>query len=309
METKSTTQHIADFVTMLEYDSISYDLLLMVKRSILDGLAVMVAGSATKTSGLIRKYVEDAKIDGKSKILGSSISTSAQLAALANGISGHAMDYDDTQISSLPNRVYGLLTHPTVPPLAAVLSLSQEIECSIDQILIAYCLGLEVECKIAEAINPNHYIRGFHSTGTIGIFGATAVAAKIFGLSNTQVRYALGIAASKSAGLRVNFGTMMKPYHAGAAAENGIVAAKLARLGYKSDLNALDGQWGFFQVSGGGVDPSLIRGKLGNPWAILEPGISVKPYPCGSLAHPSMDALLDLIVEFDITPDQIEEVK
>ena len=101
METKSTTQHIADFVTMLEYDSISYDLLLMVKRSILDGLAVMVAGSATKTSGLIRKYVEDAKIDGKSKILGSSISTSAQLAALANGISGHAMDYDDTQICLL----------------------------------------------------------------------------------------------------------------------------------------------------------------------------------------------------------------
>jgi len=174
---------------------------------------------------------------------------------------------------------------------------------------LAYCIGIEVECKIAEAINPNHYKRGFHTTGTIGIFGATTVAAKLFGLSNMQVRYALGIAASKSAGLRVNFGTMMKPYHAGAAAENGVVAAKLARLDYKADPNALDGEWGFFQVSGGGVDTDLIRGKLGNPWSILEPGISVKPYPCGSLAHPSMDALLDLVVKFDITPDQIDEVK
>ena len=309
METKSTTQQIADFVTTLQYDSLSSDLLLMVKRSILDGLAVIMAGSTTQTSRLIRNYLEDTKVDGKSRVLGSSISTSAQLAALANGISGHVMDYDDTQLSSLPNRVYGLLTHPTVPPLAGVLALSQEIECTIDQILIAYCIGLEVECKIAEAINPNHYKRGFHSTGTIGIFGVTVVAAKLFGLSNIQIRYALGIAASKSAGLRVNFGTMMKPYHAGAAAENGIVAAKLARLGYKADPNALDGEWGFFQVSGGGVDADLIRDKLGNPWSILEPGISVKPYPCGSLAHPSMDAILDLVVEFNITPDQIEEVK
>jgi len=309
MGTKNTTQQIADFVTTFQYEGLSADLLLMVKRSMLDGLAVMIAGSVTQTSRLIRKYLEDTKVDGKSRILGSSISTSSQLAALANGISGHAMDYDDTQLSSLPNRVYGLLTHPTVPPLAAVLALSQEINCTIDQMLLAYCIGIEVECKIAEAINPNHYKRGFHTTGTIGIFGATTVAAKLFGLSNMQVRYALGIAASKSAGLRVNFGTMMKPYHAGAAAENGVVAAKLARLDYKADPNALDGEWGFFQVSGGGVDTDLIRGKLGNPWSILEPGISVKPYPCGSLAHPSMDALLDLVVKFDITPDQIDEVK
>ena len=165
-------------------------------------------------------------------------------------MAGHAEDYDDTQLSSTPDRVYGLLTHPTVPVLAASLAVAEETGASGAAFLTALGTGIEVACKVAEAISPTHYMQGFHSTGTMGVFGAVAAAAQLRGLSAEQTRFALGIAASKGAGLRANFGTMTKPYHAGAAAENGVVAARLAGLGYQADPNALDGPWGFFQVTG-----------------------------------------------------------
>ena len=120
---------------------------------------------------------------------------------------------------------------------------------------------------MAEAINPYHYKNGFHSTETIGIWGAAAAAAKLWGLNLEATRHALGIAGSKSAGIRVAFGTMTKPYHAGAAAEGGVVAAKLAGMGYRTDPYALDGPWEFFQVSGSGVDPEFIHGRWGTPLA------------------------------------------
>lgn len=268
----------------------------------------MLAGSQTKAAWTIRSFLASSGATGKANVLGSSMLTSASLAALANGVSGHALDYDDTQLSSTPDRVYGLLTHPTVPALASSLAVAQEIGASPKDMLSAFCIGFEVECKIAEAINPSHYRKGFHSTGTIGVFGSAAAASRLLGLSMQQTRFALGIAASKSAGIRVNFGTMTKPYHSGAAAENGVVAAILARLGYEADPNALDGTWGFFQVAGGGCEEDVIRGKLGKPWSMIDPGVSVKPYPCGSLAHPSMDALLDLLREHNIKADDVDEI-
>ena len=304
----SLTQEIAEFIVSQEFARLPKDLLRLAKRCILDGIGVMLAGSATEPAAILRSYLIELGIGGDSKVLGSAISTQAHLAALANGVSGHAMDYDDTQISSSPDRVYGLLTHPTVPVLAACLAIAQELRVSARDLLAAFCTGFEVECKIAEAINPQHYLKGLHSTGTIGVFGSVAASSRLLGLSLQQVRYALGIAASKSAGLRVNFGTMTKPYHAGAAAENGVTVARLARLGYQADPSALDGPWGFFQVTAGGCDAQMLQGKLGKPWSMLDPGVSVKPYPCGSLAHPSMDALLELLRENDIRPQEVEEV-
>ena len=304
----SLTQEIAEFIVPQEFARLPKDLLRLAKRCILDGVGVMLAGSATEPAAILRSYLTELGIGGDSKVLGSAISTQAHLAALANGVSGHAMDYDDTQTSSSPDRVYGLLTHPTVPVLAACLAIAQELRVSARDLLTAFCTGFEVECKMAEAINPQHYLKGLHSTGTIGVFGSVAASSRLLGLSLQQVRYALGIAVSKSVGLRVNFGTMTKPYHAGAAAENGVTAARLARLGYQADPSALDGPWGFFQVTAGGCDVQMLQGKLGKLWSMLDPGVSVKPYPCGSLAHPSMDALLELLRENDIRPQEVEEV-
>ena len=219
------------------------------------------------------------------------------------------MDFDDTQLSSSPDRLFGLLTHPTIPPLAAALALGERRAASGAAVLEAFVAGFEVECKIAEAIDPNHYIKGFHSSGTIGTFGATIAAAKMLKLDRTALGHALGIAASMAAGIRVNFGTMTKPLHVGRAAQNGVMAAELAAKGFTAGADALDGPWGFFQILGGGFDAGRIVGVLGSPFTIVEPGVSIKPYPCGCLGHPTMDAMLKLVVEHDVQPDQIQQIR
>ena len=225
--------------------------------------------------------------------------TGAASAALLNGTSGHALDWDDTQLATSADRIFGLLTHPTVPPLAAALAIGERQRVSGRQFLEAFLTGFEVECKIAEAIHPSHYKKGFHSSGTVGTFGATAAAAKLLGLDADKTAHALAIAASTAAGIRVNFGTMTKPLHVGRAAQNGVVAAELAARGFTGGKDALDPPWGFFQVfsHGDGFDADRIVGKLGNPHTIVWPGVSIKPYPCGVLGHPTMDAMRRLVID------------
>jgi 2-methylcitrate dehydratase PrpD len=175
--------------------------------------------------------------------------------------------------------------------------------------LEAFVAGFEVECKIAEAIDPNHYKKGFHSSGTIGTFGATVAAAKLLKLDRAALGHAIGIAASFSSGIRVNFGTMTKPLHVGRAAANGVTAAELAARGFTAGADALDGPWGYFQVLGGGFDPARIVNALGSPFAIVSPGVAIKPYPCGCLGHPTMDAMLQLVKEHDVRPEQIRRMR
>jgi 2-methylcitrate dehydratase PrpD len=170
-------------------------------------------------------------------------------------------------------------------------------------------VGFEVECKLAEAIKPEHYIRGFHTTGTIGAFGAAAASSSLLRLDEEELRFALGMTASMSSGIRVNFGTMTKPLHAGMAASNGVVACMLAKKGYTADRESLDGRWGFMNVLGHGVDPEKLIGKLGNPYALLYPGASIKMYPCGSLGQPSMDTFLEIVTEDDLMPKDIREIR
>ena len=193
------------------------------------------------------------------------------------------MDYDDTQLSTTPDRTFGFLTHPTVPALAASLAIAEQLGVSGADFLEAFLIGFEVECKIAEAIDPNHYQRGFHSSGTIGVFGAAASAAKLLKLEPAAVAHTLAIASSMACGIRVNFGTMTKPLHVGRAAQNGVVAAELASRGFTRAENGLDGEWGYFQVFGGGAELDRLIPVLGKPYTIVNPGVSIKPYPCGSL--------------------------
>jgi 2-methylcitrate dehydratase PrpD len=176
-------------------------------------------------------------------------------------------------------------------------------------VLTAYQIAVEVETKIAEAINPRHYDDGFHSTATIGAIGAAAGAAKLLGLDAEQTQRALGIGASQSAGLRENFGTMTKPFHSGRSAESGVVAAEFAKLGWTSTPIVLEAGRGFFQAAGGGYDAQAIDGKLGNPWTFASPGVSIKPHPSGSLTHPGMGLMLDLIRKNDIRPQQVAKVE
>jgi 2-methylcitrate dehydratase PrpD len=224
------------------------------------------------------------------------------------------MDWDDTQLAEGPGRPYGLLMHPTMPPLAASLALMDQVARQegkpVDggRFLTAFATGFEVGCKIAEAINPDHYMRGFHTSGTIGVFAATAAACNLLRLDKDQTARAIGIAASCSAGIRANFGTMTKPFHVGRAAENGVTAALLAREGFSANSEALDGKWGFLTIAGPGGEPDLVADRFGAPFSMVIPGVSIKPYPSGVLTHPSMDALKFLMAEEKLTPENIAAV-
>lgn len=304
------TEAVVKFVTTADIRTFPDNVVREAKRCLIDGLGVILAGSTVRGSAIVREYVKTVSSKAEASVVGPErLMAPVALAALANGASGHAMDFDDTQLSTSPDRTYGLLTHPTVPALAASLALGERMNSSGADFLEAFLTGFEVECKIAEAIDPNHYTRGFHTSGTIGAFGAAASAAKLLKLNSDAVANAMGITSSLGAGIRVNFGSMTKPLHVGKAAENGVFAAELASRGFTAGADALDGQWGFFQVLGGGAEPDKIVQSLGRPFTIVSPGVSVKPYPCGSLGHPSMDALLKVVVEHDLKPEQIKGIR
>jgi 2-methylcitrate dehydratase PrpD len=198
--------------------------------------------------------------------------------------------------------------HPTVPVLPAIFALAEQRLVSGKEWLLAYQIGAEVECKIAEAISPRHYQDGFHTTGTCGPFGSVVACAKLLGFDLKKTLNSFGLAAAQSGGLRENFGTMTKPFQAGHAAESGLVAAELVALGWTAAEQILEAERGFFHAAGGSYDPSAIMNRLGKPWTFADPGVSLKPYPSGSLTHPAMTELARLIKESNIQAAQVEKV-
>jgi len=300
------TEEVARFV--LETRVIPDEVRRVGTDHLVDGVAVMLAGATEESGAIVRAHIRDVGGAPQAAVLGTPLRAPLQLAAWANGTAGHAMDYDDTQLATDPASVYGLLTHPTVPALAAALAAAEGLGSSGAALLDAYIIGVEVECRIADAIAPRHYRDGFHSTATMGVFGAAAAAARLYGCNLDQLLRALGLAASMGAGLRENFGTMTKPFHAGRAAENGLLAVLLARRGWTSAPNILEAKRGFYNAAAGGFDPTMISGRLGRPYFFIEPGISIKPYPSGSLSHPAQDVLLDLVRTHDLRAEHIERI-
>ncbi|MBW2440619.1 MAG: MmgE/PrpD family protein [Deltaproteobacteria bacterium] len=307
---RKITDEVVAFVAQTAFSDFPAEAIRIAQRCVLDGLGLMLAGSAQDCTRIVREFsCKSCQGSGATAFGKDSVMLPPALAALVNGTAGHAMDWDDTQLSTSPDRTFGLLTHPTIPPLAAALAVTEMLGgVSGREFITAFLTGFEVECKIAESIRPEHYEKGFHSSGTVGTFGAAVAVAKLIGLDHPQLRHLLGMTASMASGIRANFGTMTKPLHVGRAAQNGVTAALLAQGGYEADPDGLDGPWGFFEVFGRGADAERIIDKLGRPHSIVEPGVSVKPYPCGSLTHPSMDAMRTIVIENDLKPDDIQEV-
>ena len=303
------TDYVGKFVSQTKYEDIPGEVIELGKKSILDGLGLALAGSKAQTGALCRQYLENIGVcDGKSTIIGSARKTSPRFAAFVNGVSIHADDFDDTQLAVAKDRVYGLLVHPTVPVLPAVLAFAERGGVSGKQLTLAYHLGVEVECKIAEAISPRHYQDGFHSTGTCGPFGSAAACARLHHFELPKILNTFGLVASQSGGLRENFGTMTKPFQAGHAAESGVVSTDLVALGWTAAEQILEAERGFFHAFGGSFDPGAIMDHLGRPWTFASPGISLKPYPSGSLSHPAMTELARLIEANNIQAAQVEKV-
>jgi 2-methylcitrate dehydratase PrpD len=270
-------------------------------RALLDTVGVTLAGAAEPASRIIQRVVQHDGA-GSCAVLGTAFCATAANAALANGTAAHALDYDDMCFVSL--------AHPSAPLVAAALAAAETAGASGRALLDAYVVGFEVEGRLGRAMNPRHYQRGWHCTSTLGTIGAAAAASRLLGLAAAAAGHALAIAASEASGLKENFGTMVKPLHAGLAARNGVVAALLARAGMTASGAAIDGPQGFLRVMDS-EQPSLeaFAADLGTRWEIAETGITVKLYPSCAGTHPTLDALLDLRRQHGFDARDVEAIE
>jgi 2-methylcitrate dehydratase PrpD len=298
-EAPGLTKYVSEFVVNTKYQDIPEDVIVLGKKTILDGFGLALAGSASTAGPLIRQYIESLGSNGGScSVIGTKIRVHPRFAALANGISIHADDYDDT----------GSAFHVAAPVLAPSFALCEMGRRSGKDLMLAFHVGVEVGSKIGDAMSPRHQQEGFHTTGTIGSLGSAAACAKLRGLDADKTAITLAIAASEASGLRDNFGSMTKPFHAGHAGENGTVAADLAAIGWTAAPDILEAQLGFFAI-GGGFDPKIIVDRLGKPWMFSSPGDLIKRFPCGTIQQQVMDEMLRLIQQHDIKAADVEKVE
>jgi 2-methylcitrate dehydratase PrpD len=211
-------------------------------QSILDWFACAIAGSTEPLARILREELVTA--EGPASVIGTGRRTGVLPAALVNGAAGHALDFDDTHTL--------MSGHPSVPVFPAALALAEELDTSGADLLAAFVAGVEIEARLGAGIGPSHYAKGWHVTSSIGIFGATAAASRLLRLDAEQFGRAMGLAASQASGLKANFGTMTKPFHAGHAAERGLLSARLARCGFTANPDALDANQGLAQAAGDG---------------------------------------------------------
>lgn len=311
METKTIiTELAANYIASLRYEDIPEEALVIGRRCVVDTIGLYIAGTSEDVVNILAQEATDDGGPMEALLLtGNGQKVPVAKAARVMGTAGHAHDWDDTQVSHDPDHRYGLLTHPSVPPLTAALTVAQATGITDGRaVMTAFLAGFEVETKISEWMLPDHYLRGHHSSGTVGTIGSCVAAAKLMGLSGDTLRHALGIAVSFAAGIRCNFGTMTKPLHVGRSSENGVTAARLAARGLTADPEALDGRWGMPVVMSGGVSENKVQQGFGNPMSIVSPGVSIKPYPSGIVTHQSMDATLKLVTEQNIDPNDVERI-
>ncbi|MFW6125733.1 MAG: MmgE/PrpD family protein [Chloroflexota bacterium] len=297
------TDELARFIVESSFDGMPTQATETAKRAILDCFGVTLAGAATPEGAIMRTFVDEVGGHPKSTVIGSGTRTSPPWAAFANGTMGHAEDFDDS--------AYPMLGHPRIPVLPAVLALGEPRRGAGRDVLEAYIVGFEVESKLGRALIPSgHYQRGWHATGTLGTMGAAAASAKMLGLDRQQTKMALGIAASQVSGIRQNFGTMTKPFHAGHAARSGVVAAMLAEKGFTAHDSIIEEQLGFCNVFKGDTpyNPSDITSGLGETFEIVDSGIAFKLYPSCHETHDAINSALELRRQYALRPDDMKSV-
>ena len=236
-ETPHVTHELARFASGIRYEDLPDDVRFMARQCLLDWLGVTLAGSQEPLALMLRAEAAEEGGAPRATLFGGGGKTSAGQAALVNGATGHALDFDD---------VLGAMTgHPTAPVAPAALALAEGRGLDGRQVIAGIVAGIEVEARIGRVLGDSHYAKGWHATGTVGAFGAAAAAANMLGLDAEQTARALGIAGTQAAGLKSMFGTMCKPLHAGKAAQNGLMAATLAERGFTSRDDVLDCVQGF----------------------------------------------------------------
>jgi 2-methylcitrate dehydratase PrpD len=297
----TVSMRLAEFIVRARLEDCPPETRSAVCRAALDTVGVTLAGASAPVAQVLRRVLRAESGPPLCTVIGTRLRTGATAAALANGAAGHAHDFDDTN--------FVLMGHPSVPLLAATLAAAEAEMSDGAGVTLAYIVGFEVGAALGARLNPSHYERGWHATSTIGTLACAAAAAKILNLDVAATTTTLGIAASLASGLKENFGSMTKPFHAGHAARNGVWAALLAREGLSASAAALDGQQGYFVAFGGQGNLEAALEGLGQHWQLLESGFAVKPYPSCAFTHATIDTLLELRERYRLDPDEVAHVE
>ena len=300
---RSLTAQLAEKVLSIDSSCLTPRAVTQAKMCLLDAIGVALAGRVENATRILLRTPGIATAEGRSLVFGTDIRTSALDAALVNGTAAHALDYDD--FSSIMGG------HHTVPLMPPLIALAEEHAFSGDKVLLAYVVGVEVEIRLARALGFHHYDKGWHPTSTLGTFGAAAAVAHLLGLDHPQTTTALSIAASMAAGIKANFGTMVKPLHVGQCARNGMLAALLAQRGFDANEFALEHSQGFLNVFNGPgtFDVSKLFDDWASPLEIEGGTIALKQFPCCGSTHPAITMMLRLVREEHITPGDVARIE
>jgi len=292
------TKTLARFVVESRYVDVPANVRHEAMRSVLNWTGCTVGGCRHETIDRALAALTPFSGPAQATVLGRGERLDIMHAALVNGMSSHVFDFDDTHLKTV--------IHPSGPVASALLALAEHKPIDGADFLHAFILGVEVECRIGNAVYPSHFDVGWHITGTAGVFGAAAAAGRVLGLDVQQMTWALGIAATQASGLREMFGTMCKPFHPGRAAQNGLTAAYLAAKNFTSSESGIEAPRGFANVLATARNYGEITGRLGETWEIALN--TYKPFACGIVIHPTIDGCIQLRNEHKLEPEQIESI-
>ena len=275
---------LAAFVTDTRWEDVPERVRREARRSLVNFFATALAGCRDPALEAAHAVFARFRAPGACTVIGRPEGTDALHAASLNAMSGNVFDYDDTHMPTI--------IHPTAPVAPALFALAQTQPLSGRELLLAFVLGVEVECRLGNAISPGHYSRGWHITSTCGVFGSAAACARGLGLDGTRTLWALGAASAQSSGLVETLGSMAKSMGVGNAASNGLLSALLAAQGFAGPALPLEGPRGFLRVTGEQPDLASVTEGLGTRWELLNN--TYKPYPCGVVLNPVIEACLAL---------------
>jgi 2-methylcitrate dehydratase PrpD len=292
----SITRALCEAVERLSFEDLPKEAVEEAKLCLTDWLGVALGGAREPLTEILIKVTGALGGNEQSSVIGRKLKTSMTNAALINGSASHALDFDDVH--------FMMMGHPTVPVMPALLALAEAREANGRDFLTAFVLGFEAECRIGSSVLPFHYQQGWHATSSIGRFGAAVACAKLLGLPVEKLVYAIGLAGTQAAGLKQVFGTMTKPFHAGKAAADGLLAALLAEQGFTCSDDILAGEMGFCRVLSPESNPELIVEDFGKVFTIGN--VMFKRHASCFETHPAIDAALGLREQ--VRPEEIEEI-
>lgn len=293
------TSQVANYVLTTTLQDIPDDVRKEARRALVNYVGCALGGSRHPAMDITLNALGPYAGKSTARVLGRSERCDPLLASLLNGISSHVHDYDDTTPSNY--------IHPTSPVASALFAYASTNNVSGKDFELAFTLGFEVVSRIGNATYPAHYDAGWHSTGSVGVFGASVAIAKLLGLSHQQMVWAIGLGATQSAGLREMFGSMAKSFHPGRSAQSGYMAALLAQSGFTAGVHSLEGPRGFAAVQSAAYDLSIITNGLGEEFNLRIN--TYKPFPCGIVTHPTIDACIQLREEYQIDAEKIAAVR